>query len=45
MNNCKYRKKCEYYRKESYTCSKAFDKEYCGKYREFLKEFLNKKKK
>jgi hypothetical protein len=34
---CKYYKKCECYRLESYTCNAPFygGKGYCGKYRKF----------
>jgi len=32
---CKYASKCAAYRDNSYTCTKAFEKSYCGVYRKF----------
>ena len=37
MRKCKYSKTCPVYTSESYTCTKAKDKNYCGKYRTFEK--------
>jgi len=33
---CEYALKCDAYRDNSYTCTKAFDKRYCGIYRQFI---------
>lgn len=33
---CKYALSCAAYRDDSYTCTKASDKYYCGIYRQFL---------
>jgi hypothetical protein len=33
---CEYALKCAAYRDNSYTCTKAFDKRYCGIYRQFI---------
>ena len=42
MNKCKYKNKCEHYRKDSYTCNKG-NKYYCGEYRDLrLKKVFNK---
>lgn len=38
MNKCKFKHKCIGYRKQSYTCNKFANRNYCGKYREFKKE-------
>jgi hypothetical protein len=35
-NKCKYASRCAAYQDNSYTCTKAFDKLYCGVYRKFL---------
>lgn len=32
---CKYALRCAAYRENSYTCTKAFEKSYCGVYRKF----------
>ncbi len=33
---CEYALRCAAYRDNSYTCTKAFDKCYCGIYRQFI---------
>jgi hypothetical protein len=33
---CEYAFKCGAYRDNSFTCTKAFDKRYCGIYRQFI---------
>lgn len=35
LGGCKFRKQCEHYREDSFTCNSFFtsDLEYCGKYR------------
>jgi hypothetical protein len=33
---CEYALRCAAYRDNSYTCTKAFDKRYCGIYRQFI---------
>ncbi len=33
---CEYALRCDAYRKNSFTCTKAFDKRYCGIYRQFI---------
>lgn len=32
---CKYTSRCAAYRENLYTCTKAFEKRYCGVYRKF----------
>ncbi len=39
---CKYASKCEGYRENSYTCTKEIDKHYCGIYRLFTKNAIQK---
>ncbi|MEN6290956.1 MAG: hypothetical protein ABFD07_02925 [Methanobacterium sp.] len=35
---CEYKDRCEGYRDDSETCTKALDKNFCGTYRQFEKE-------
>lgn len=38
---CEYSKKCTDYKEDSFTCTKADDKRYCGAYRRFLVEGIH----
>jgi hypothetical protein len=35
---CEYTSRCAGYKNDSYTCTKALDKRYCGIYKLFLRE-------
>lgn len=35
---CEYTSKCTAYKDDSYTCTEALDKRYCGIYKLFLRE-------
>jgi len=37
MERCEYFKVCRGYSKDSFTCMKALDKNYCGMYKRFEK--------
>lgn len=39
---CKYALKCDGYRDNSYTCTKELDKRYCGIYRLFVQNSIQK---
>jgi len=39
---CKYAPICPYYRKDAFTCNIVAEKNYCGKYREFEEERVEK---